>query len=111
MTLIKGGSAIIICHENIHSLAAHCDIVTLWRFIILSTFNQFSAFLDRKRGGSMDNLLDDLDNEEQMSADMKKANSASTKNQVPWAAWPSLEKLKRQMMKRKPGLHQFNPSS
>ena len=37
------------------------------------------SILDRKRGGSMDNLLDDLDSE-QMSADMKKAKSASTKN-------------------------------
>ena len=45
----------------------------------MSTFNPFPTFLDRKRGGSMDNLLDDLDSE-QMSADMKKAKSASTKN-------------------------------
>ena len=55
----------------------------MWRHyvdsFILSTFNPFPTFLDRKRGGSMDNLLDDLDSE-QMSADMKKAKSASTKN-------------------------------
>ena len=53
--------------------------MSLCWFIILSTFNPFPTFLDRKRGGSMDNLLDDLDSE-QMSADMKKAKSASTKN-------------------------------